>query len=183
MLGDSIHSLSCMNSRVQNEKMQLELKNEQLLLMKRFLLVFCLFPAFLLMAALLLDPGHKVVTVFFYISVTLGALLVLVYPRLNALPPYLLKGSGEELLIPDATFLRWDRTNVSISKESLISASVEPGIDDYVLVLKMNSMPRFMAENMVLGHIRICDQLIELSFSSEKAARKCLKQLMEFVNA
>jgi hypothetical protein len=47
----------------------------------------------------------------------------------------------------------------------------------------MNSMPRFMAENMVLGHIRICDPVIELSFSSEKAARKCLKQLMEFVNA
>ena len=59
MLGDSIHSLSCMNSRVQSEKMQLELKNEQLLLMKRFLLVFCLFPAFLLMAALLLDPGAQ----------------------------------------------------------------------------------------------------------------------------
>lgn len=123
------------------------------------------------------------VIVFFYISVTLGALLVLVYPRLNALSPYLLKGSGEELLIPDATFLRWNRTNVSISKKNLTSASVEPGIDDYILGLKKKSMPRFMAENMVLGHIRICDQLIELSFSSEKAARKYRKQLMEFVNA
>ena len=163
--------------------MEIELKNEQLMFIKRFLLAFWLLPFILLFAVLLLDPDHRLATVLFYVSVALGILLVFLYSLLAALPPYLLKGSGEDLLIPNATFLRWDQTHVSIKKKNLESATVETVIDDYVLALKMKSMPRFAAANMVLGHIRICDPFIELSFSSEKTARRSLQELMEFVNA
>jgi hypothetical protein len=53
-----------MHSHAQSQKMPFELENMQLIFMKILSLAFCLFPAFLLFAALLLDPGHKVVTVF-----------------------------------------------------------------------------------------------------------------------
>ena len=164
--------------------MHLEIKNEQLAGIKQFVVIFSLLPIALLFVAFFYYPEHKILDLFLYLSIFIIVLVIYLYSKLSALPAYFMKSSGGVFLIPDASFLKWDKSHLSVNREDVKSIFVECGIDDCSLILKVKNIPDLVSKNMIMGHIKVLDEVtILFSFPSEKLANKARDKLLKHMNA